>query len=42
VNEATDKITYLVAVTRNLDVQALAGELEQIPGTVSVSVEIIQ
>ncbi|MGC9355456.1 MAG: MgtC/SapB family protein, partial [Mariniphaga sp.] len=41
VNEATDKITYLVAVTRNLDVQALAGELEQIPGTVSVSVEII-
>jgi putative Mg2+ transporter-C (MgtC) family protein len=42
VNEATDKITYLVAVTRKLDVQALAGELEQIPGTVSVSVEIIQ
>ncbi len=42
VNEATDKITYLVAVTRKLDVQALAGEMEQIPGTVSVSVEIIQ
>lgn len=42
VNEATDKITFLVAVTRKLDVQQLANELEQIPGTVSVSVEIIQ
>jgi len=42
VNEATHKITFLVAVTRNLDLQQLANQLEQQPGFVSVSVEIIQ
>lgn len=42
INEATDKITFLVGVTRNLDVQKLADALEQQPGFVSVSVEIIQ
>ncbi len=42
INESTDKITCLVAVTRKLDVQQLAGELEQIPGMVSFSVDIIQ
>lgn len=42
INEATDKITFLVGVTRKLDVQELADSLEQVPGTVSVSIEIIQ
>ncbi len=42
INEATDKITFLVGVTRNLDVQQLADALEQESGIVSVSVEIIQ
>jgi putative Mg2+ transporter-C (MgtC) family protein len=42
VNEATDKITFLVAVTDFLDVQKLADELEKEPGIVTVSVEIIQ
>lgn len=42
INESTDKITFLVAVTRNLDVQQLSDELEKQPGFVSVTVEIIQ
>lgn len=42
INEATDKFTFLVAVTRNLDVRHLTDELEKQPGFVSVSVEIIQ
>ncbi len=42
INESTDKITFMVGVTRNLDVQKLANVLEQQPGFVSVSMEIIQ
>ncbi|SHE68148.1 putative Mg2+ transporter-C (MgtC) family protein [Mariniphaga anaerophila] len=42
VNEATDKLTFLVGVTRKMDIQQLVELLEQLPGTVSVSVEIIQ
>ncbi|MGM0619735.1 MAG: MgtC/SapB family protein [Bacteroidota bacterium] len=42
VNEATDKITFLVGVTNFLEVQKLADELEKEPGIVTVSVEIIQ
>ena len=41
INEATDRITFIVSVTRRLDVHQLADALEMIPGTVSVSVEII-
>jgi putative Mg2+ transporter-C (MgtC) family protein len=41
VHEATDRITFIVAVTRKMDVQQLADALETIPGTVSVFVEII-
>lgn len=41
VHEATDRITFIVAVTRKMDVQQLADALETLPGTVSVSVDII-
>lgn len=41
-NEANDKITFLVGVTRILDIQNLATELEKQAGIVSISVEIIE
>lgn len=41
INEATDKVTFLVSVTRHLDVHKLVDSLEQLPGIVSVTVEII-
>ena len=42
VQESTDKFTFLVAVTLEMNVQQLADSLEQQPGIVSVSVDIIQ
>ena len=42
VNDATDKFVFIVAVTRDLDVQKLADDLEKQQGTVSVSVDILQ
>ncbi len=40
VNDATDKFSFMVAVTRDLDVQKLADSMEKQEGTVSVSVTI--
>ena len=42
INESTDRVTFLVGVTEKLDVKQLADILEQEPGVVSISVEIIQ
>lgn len=42
VNDATDKFIFIVAVTRELDVQKLADDMEQKEGTVSVSVDILR
>ncbi len=42
VNEATDKITFLVGVTRRHDVQKLSDLLENQPGIVSITVGIIE
>ena len=42
VNEATDKITFLVGVTRRHDAQKLSDLLEQQPGIVSISVGLLQ
>lgn len=41
-NEANDKITFMVAVTENLDVQKLSDELEKQTGIVSIAVQIIE
>ncbi|NCB06902.1 MAG: MgtC/SapB family protein [Bacteroidia bacterium] len=42
VNEATDKITFLVGVTRRHDVQKLSDLLEKQPGIVSITIGIIE
>lgn len=42
VHDATDRFIFNVAVTKELDVQKLADELEQQEGTVAVSVEILR
>jgi putative Mg2+ transporter-C (MgtC) family protein len=42
VNEATDKITFLVGVTRRHDVQKLSNLLEQQPGIVSITVGLLE
>ena len=42
INEANDKITFLVGVTHNLDVQKLSDILEKGVGVVSISVFIIE
>ena len=41
-NEANDKITFMVAVTENLNVQKLSDELEKQTGIVSIAVQIIE
>ena len=41
-NEANDKITFLVGVTRVLDVQKLSDALQHQAGVVSISVHIIE
>ncbi len=40
VSEATDKITFLIGITRKMDVQKLSEILEQQPGIVSISVGV--
>ncbi len=40
VNEACDKVTFMLGVTRQLNVQSLSNALEKQPGIVSISVEI--
>lgn len=42
VNDATDRFIFIVAVTRDLDVQKLADDMEQEEGTVSVMVDILR
>lgn len=42
VGEASEKITYYVAVTKELNVKNLSDELEKEPGIVSISVELFQ
>lgn len=42
INEANDKITFMVGVTTNLDVQQLSDVLEKQKGVVSIAVEIIE
>ncbi|MCD6354767.1 MAG: MgtC/SapB family protein [Prolixibacteraceae bacterium] len=42
VNEATSKITFLVAVSRKLNIQLISNALEQHPGMVAISVEMIE
>lgn len=41
INEANDKITFHVGVTRNMNVQKLGDMLENLPGVVAFSVEFI-
>ena len=41
-NEANDKITFMVGVTRVLDVQKLSDALQQQAGVVSIAVDIIE
>ena len=41
INDATDKITFHVGVTRKMDVQKLGDMLENLPGVVAFSVEFI-
>lgn len=42
VNDATDKFIFIVAVTRELDVQKFADDMEQHQGVVSVSIGILR
>lgn len=42
VNDATDRFIFIVAVTRMLDVKALADDVEKEEGMVSVSVDILR
>ncbi len=42
INEATNKITFLVGVTRKLDVQQLYEVFEKYPGIVAISVEMME
>ncbi len=42
VNESADQITFLVGVTRKMDIQKLIDALEQQPGVINISVEIIE
>ena len=42
INEATNKITFLVGVTRKLDVQQLSEVFEKYPGIVAISVEMME
>lgn len=42
VNESADKITFLVGITRKLDVQKLSEVLEQQEGIINISVEMIE
>ncbi len=42
VNDATDRFIFIVAVTRMLDVQRLADDMEKEEGTVSVMVDILR
>jgi len=42
VNEASEKVSYVVAVTKELNVKDLSDSLEKEPGIVSISVELFQ
>ena len=42
VNEATDKIVFLVGVTRKMNIQKLSDNFEKQPGIVSIKVDILE
>ena len=41
IHEANDKVTFLVGVTKKLNIQELSEKLGKQPGTVSISIEIV-
>jgi hypothetical protein len=41
INDANVKITFYAGVTRKINIQKLSDALEQFPGVVSISVDII-